>query len=147
MLVSGWIENIHLSLFSTNSYLFIGIQNRLYETADRLYNVPSIVYYTIFNEGWGQFCADDMYKKLNSFDSTRITDSTSGWFRRHESDVDSRHIYFRPLKPKRLDGRPLVISEFGGYAHGVGKGFCKKLDFHPSRSTNCATSPPAPPQL
>ena len=91
----------------------------LYETAEHLYNVPSVVYYTVFNEGWGQFDADEMYEKLRAFDSTRVIDSTSGWFRRHESDVDSRHIYFRPLKPKGLDGRPLVISEFGGYAHGV----------------------------
>ena len=91
----------------------------MYETADHLYNVPSIVYYTIFNEGWGQFCADDMYDNLKAFDPTRVLDSTSGWFRRHKTDVDSRHIYFRPLKPKKLDGRPLVISEFGGYAHSV----------------------------
>ena len=91
----------------------------LYETAEHLYNVPSIVYYTIFNEGWGQFNADEMYEKLKAFDPTRVLDSTSGWFRRHETDVDSRHIYFRPLRPKKLDGRPLVISEFGGYAHGV----------------------------
>ena len=94
-------------------------EDSMYATADHLYNVPSIVYYTIFNEGWGQFCADDMYEKLRSFDSTRVIDSTSGWFRRHKTDVDSRHIYFRPLKPKKLDGRPLVISEFGGYAHSV----------------------------
>jgi hypothetical protein len=60
-----------------------------------------------------------MYAKLKAFDSTRVVDSTSGWFRRKDSDVDSRHIYFRPLEPKKLDGRPLVISEFGGYAHGV----------------------------
>ena len=91
----------------------------MYETLDHLYNVPSIVYYTIFNEGWGQFTADDMYEKLKSFDTTRIVDSTSGWFRRYKTDVDSRHIYFRPLKPKKLDGKPLVISEFGGYAYGV----------------------------
>jgi hypothetical protein len=91
----------------------------MYSTLDHLYNTPSVVYYTIFNEGWGQFCADEMYEKLKSFDKTRIVDSTSGWFRRYKTDVDSRHIYFRPLKPKKLDGRPLVISEFGGYAHSV----------------------------
>lgn len=90
-----------------------------YATADHLYNAPSVVYYTIFNEGWGQFNADEAYEKLKAFDPTRVLDSTSGWFRRHETDVDSRHIYFRPLKPKKLDSRPLVISEFGGYAHGV----------------------------
>ena len=94
-------------------------EKQMYDTADHLYNVPSIVYYTIFNEGWGQFCADDMYRKLKAYDPTRVLDSTSGWFRRNETDVDSRHIYFRPLKPKKLEGRPLVISEFGGYAHAV----------------------------
>ena len=94
-------------------------ESTMYATADHLYNVPSIVYYTIFNEGWGQFLSDEMYEKLKSFDPTRIIDSTSGWFRRYKTDVDSRHIYFRALKPKMLDGKPLVISEFGGFAHGV----------------------------
>ncbi len=94
-------------------------EDTMYATIDHLYNCPSIVYYTIFNEGWGQFTADAMYEKLKSFDTTRVIDATSGWFRRTKSDVDSRHIYFRALKPKKLDGRPLVISEFGGYAYGV----------------------------
>jgi len=94
-------------------------EQTMYNTADHLYNTPSVVYYTIFNEGWGQFDSDNMYNKLRSVDNTRIIDSTSGWFRRKKSDVDSRHIYFRPLKPKHLDTRPLVISEFGGYAHSV----------------------------
>ena len=87
------------------------------EEAERLYNVPSVVYYTIFNEGWGQFRADDCYDILKSVDASRIIDSTSGWFRRKKSDVDSRHIYFKPLKVKKPSGEPLVISEFGGYAH------------------------------
>jgi hypothetical protein len=86
------------------------------ETVETLYNHPSIVYWTIFNEGWGQFDADSAYGILKGLDSSRIIDATSGWFRRTESDVDSRHIYFKALKPKALDGRPLVISEFGGYS-------------------------------
>lgn len=87
------------------------------EEAELLYNCPSILYYTIFNEGWGQFSSDEVYRTLKSLDPTRIIDSTSGWFRRKKSDVDSRHIYFKPLKPKKIDGRPLVISEFGGYSY------------------------------
>lgn len=114
-----YLQRLNDESFSPSIDVRAIFENTMYETADHLYNVPSIVYYTIFNEGWGQFSADVMYEKLKSFDSTRIIDSTSGWFRRYESDVDSRHIYFRPLKPKKLDGRPLVISEFGGYAHGV----------------------------
>ncbi|MBR7116137.1 MAG: glycoside hydrolase family 2 [Clostridia bacterium] len=94
-------------------------EKTMYETADLLYNHPSVVYYTIFNEGWGQFASDEMYEKLKKHDPSRIIDSTSGWFRRKKSDVDSRHIYFKALKPKGLDGRPLVISEFGGYSYRV----------------------------
>lgn len=92
-------------------------ESTMYGITDLLYNTPSVVYYTIFNEGWGQFCADEMYERLKAKDSTRVIDATSGWFRRSKSDVDSRHIYFKPLVVKDRDDRPLVISEFGGYSY------------------------------
>ena len=75
---------------------------------------PCIALWTIFNEGWGQFCADDAYDALRAIDDTRFIDSTSGWFRRKKSDVDSRHVYFRKLR-LRPGERPLLLSEFGGY--------------------------------
>ena len=114
-----YLQKLNDKRFSPDPEVRAIFEGCMYETLDHLYNVPSIVYYTIFNEGWGQFTSDEMYEKLKSFDTTRIVDSTSGWFRRYKTDVDSRHIYFRPLKPKKLDGKPLVISEFGGYAYGV----------------------------
>ena len=49
-------------------------------TVEHLYNHPSIVSYTIFNEGWGQFDSDDMYDLVKALDGTRLVDSTSGWF-------------------------------------------------------------------
>ena len=85
------------------------------ETLKLLYNHPSVCYYTLFNEGWGQFDAANMYKWAKSLDGTRVWDATSGWFQTGESDVLSEHIYFRPIKLKK-DGRPLVLSEFGGYS-------------------------------
>ena len=91
----------------------------MYGTLEHLYNFPCILYYTVFNEGWGQFKADLMYKKAKEKDPTRIIDATSGWFKRKESDVDSRHVYFRAVKLGRIGKRPVVISEFGGYAHRV----------------------------
>ena len=94
-------------------------EDTMYEILDVLYNHPSVVYYTIFNEGWGQFSADEMYEKLKSVDKTRIIDSTSGWFRQHKSDVDSRHVYFKKLKCFKADKQPVVISEFGGYSYRV----------------------------
>ncbi len=84
-------------------------------TIKNLYNHPCICYYTIFNEGWGQFCADEMYDFVKALDSTRIIDSTSGWFKQKKTDVESDHIYFRKIKIKKSD-KPIVISEFGGYS-------------------------------
>ena len=86
------------------------------ETVSLLYNHPSIVYYTLFNEGWGQYDAVRLFRAMKSLDSSRVWDATSGWFWTNESDVLSEHIYFRPLRLKN-DGRPLVLSEFGGYSY------------------------------
>ncbi|MCQ2519163.1 MAG: hypothetical protein MJ107_01395 [Lachnospiraceae bacterium] len=83
------------------------------DTMVHLYNFPSIVYYTIFNEGWGQFDSDMLYGWAKTMDRTRIIDSTSGWFWQKESDVDSLHIYFKDIYIKKSE-RPIVLSEFGG---------------------------------
>ena len=85
-------------------------------TINLLFNHPSVVYYTIFNEGWGQFEADKCYELLKACDKTRVFDATSGWFNSKDSDVVSEHIYFKPLKFKSRTDRPLVLSEFGGYS-------------------------------
>ena len=82
---------------------------------DLLKSHPSIVCWTIFNEGWGQFDADGMYELLKKKDPTRVIDSTSGWFRQKVSDVDSLHIYFKRLRLGKRRELPQVISEFGGY--------------------------------
>ncbi len=83
---------------------------------DCLYNHPSVIYYTIFNEGWGQYSADENYKLFKNYDSTRIFDTTSGWFKEKLTDVESDHIYFKPIKLKSKKGKPMVLSEFGGYS-------------------------------
>ena len=85
------------------------------ETVKHLYNHPSICYWTIFNEGWGQFDADNAYYRLKAIDNSRFVDSTSGWFWQNNSDVDSYHVYFRKANMKPGE-RPMVLSEFGGYA-------------------------------
>ena len=88
-------------------------------TVNQLKNHPCILYWTIFNEGWGQFDSDSVYQKLKAMDSSRIIDATSGWFRQKKSDVDSRHIYFTPWRTLKVSDKPLVLSEFGGYAYPV----------------------------
>ncbi len=88
-------------------------------TVKQLYNHPSILFWTIFNEGWGQFDSDAVYPILKELDDTRWIDATSGWFRRKKSDLESLHIYFGSWKAVRPYEKPLVLSEFGGYAYPV----------------------------
>ena len=88
------------------------------ETARLLNNHPCICLWTIFNEGWGQFCADEAYRRLKAIDPERFVDSTSGWFHQKKSDVDSLHIYFEDL---HLGKKPLpqLLSEYGGYVYKI----------------------------
>ena len=97
-------------------------------TVAQLKNHPCICYWTIFNEGWGQFNSGEVYRKMKALDDTRFIDSTSGWFtcETSESDVISEHVYFKPVRVDKSTGfdkskgtivgtKPLVLSEFGGY--------------------------------
>lgn len=113
-------------------------ETHMKETLSHLYNHPSIIAYTLFNEGWGQFDSDNMYDIAKAYDSSRLYDSTSGWFAQQKNDFDSRHVYFGNLEPQP-DKKPLLISEFGGSAYSVpnhhytkyasyGYGSCKNAD-------------------
>lgn len=85
------------------------------ETIEHLYNHPSIIAYTIFNEGWGQFQSDELYDMVKEWDGSRLIDSTSGWFAQKKNDFDSEHIYFKVI-PLQVKKRPLFVSECGGYS-------------------------------
>jgi len=85
-------------------------------TVNRLRNHPCIIYWTIFNEGWGQFDSQTAFERLKELDSTRFIDTASGWFKGADSQVDSEHIYFKPVKLKYSE-KPMVLSEFGGYSY------------------------------
>ena len=81
---------------------------------------PSVVYWTIFNEGWGQFSGTENYMQLRREDETRPIDTASGWFHPAglKTDVESRHVYFRKVRQVRSK-MPWVLSEFGGYAYMI----------------------------
>lgn len=88
------------------------------DTINLLYNCPCIVYWTIFNEGWGQFDSKKIYKELKQIDHTRIYDHASGWHDQNTGDVFSRHIYMWKLKMplfRKLRKRAYVVSECGAY--------------------------------
>ncbi|MBQ6292641.1 MAG: glycoside hydrolase family 2 [Lachnospiraceae bacterium] len=88
------------------------------ETVRHLGSHPSIALWTAFNEGWGQFDADGVYERLKKLDPDRFVDAASGWFEQKESDVTSRHVYFKKVKPVESE-RPFLLSEFGGYVYQI----------------------------
>ena len=92
--------------------------NTMEETVKALANHPCICYWTIFNEGWGQFDGDAAYSMLRQWDTTRPIDTASGWFEVRNSDVESPHVYFKPVKCRPAK-KPLVLSEFGGYSLSI----------------------------
>ena len=96
-------------------------------TVRQLSNHPCICYWTIFNEGWGQFESTQAYHRLKALDASRFIATVSGWFKGGDSDVNAEHVYFKRFRSVRTD-KPLVLSEFGGYAF-MPKGHA----FHPGK--------------
>ncbi len=111
--IRKWDKFIH-----GNKEMRAAFLNATNETIKTLACHPCICLWTIFNEGWGQFESSKVYKTVKELDDTRFVDSTSGWFQGGQSDVESRHIYFRKVKAIKTK-RPLIISEFGGYTYCV----------------------------
>ncbi len=97
------------------------------ELQDALYNTVSLSLYTPFNEAWGQFDAVAETEHLRSRDPSRLYDHASGWQDMGGGDLRSRHIYFRPARPKNDGRRILALTEFGGYSYAVpGHTFTKR---------------------
>ena len=86
------------------------------ETLRHLHNHPCIVFYTLFNEGWGQHDTQNLYRHFKALEPSRIWNAASGWFKNSDSDVQSEHIYFGSLRMRPNGRQPLVLTEFGGYS-------------------------------
>lgn len=104
-------DDTKVNINSKTSQFFI---KHTKDTIKQLYNFPSIISFCIFNEGWGQFHSDILYKMVKELDPSRLIDSTSGWYHQKDNDFDSEHIYFKKIElmPK---SRPYLVSECGGF--------------------------------
>ena len=88
------------------------------DTINLLYNSPSIVLWTIFNEAWGQFDAKEIYEQLKQIDPTRLYDHASGWHDQGSGDFKSMHIYKWKVKvpsKRKVGNRAFICSECGAY--------------------------------
>ncbi|MCM1365322.1 MAG: glycoside hydrolase family 2 [Faecalibacterium sp.] len=91
-------------------------EDELFEMMDALYNHPSIGCWVPFNEGWGQFDAKRIGDAVKVKDPSRIVDHASGWYDQKGCDLRSIHRYILPVTAPKYDGRPFVLSEYGGYS-------------------------------
>lgn len=94
-------------------------EEELFEMIDCLYNYTSICCWVPFNEGWGQFDAKRIGDAIKEKDPSRFVDHASGWYDQKGCDFRSIHKYILPFIMPKYDGRPIVLSEFGGYSQKI----------------------------
>jgi hypothetical protein len=112
--ITKHISDKHYWLFSRSSKLGRKVWiKEMRDTVKHLYNVPSIVLWTPFNEGWGQFDANAIADRMKKLDPTRLVDHASGWYDQGGGDIRSVHNYFRKLIVEQ-DERAFCLSEYGG---------------------------------
>lgn len=92
----------------------------LTEMVTQLYNTVCVAVWVPFNEGWGQFDAEKAVSKIMETDRSRTIDHASGWHDQHIGEVQSLHIYFKPVRfRKDRYGRAVCLTEFGGLTLGL----------------------------
>ena len=124
----GVLPNIWIRNISDDKYKWFGVDNPecrqehekdIFNTIDNLYNFPCIACWVPFNEAWGQFDAKRIGEAVKKYDPSRFVDHASGWHDQKGPDFNSVHQYILPVPMKKNDGRPYVLSEFGGYSRKI----------------------------
>ncbi|MEY7971990.1 glycoside hydrolase family 2 protein [Saccharomonospora xinjiangensis] len=88
----------------------------------QLRNVPSIVVWTVFNEGWGEYDTVRLAEEVKAVDPSRLVVAASGVNCCHShpdsgaGDVYDDHTYVGPGRPELAPGDPraIVDGEYGG---------------------------------
>ncbi len=88
----------------------------LYDMVELLYNTTSLALWVPFNEGWGQFDSLQVTQTLWELDDTRLVDHASGWHDQDGGDLNSFHVYYKPVRIRHDKNRVLALTEFGGYS-------------------------------
>ncbi len=94
-------------------------QNELQRLVLQRANHPSIIVWTLFNEGRGQHQTSDYVQMLREIDPTRLVNAASGW--RNEpgvGDLNDHHQFPGPEMPPEADpNRVAALGAFGAFGH------------------------------
>ncbi|MGL4942382.1 MAG: glycoside hydrolase family 2 protein [Thermoguttaceae bacterium] len=99
---------------------------------------PSILVWSIFCEGRGQFQTDSLTQLVQQTDPTRFVCSASGWNDVGTGDITATHRLPYPLAPERTNGRASVVAIYGGVTLGV-----NGHTWEPAATTGFYTAPDA----
>jgi len=84
-------------------------------------NHPSIIVWTIFNEGWGQHDTAALVALTKQLDPSRLVNDASGWTDMGVGDLQDTHAYPGPGDKPPSPDRATVDGEFGGVTLAVPK--------------------------
>jgi autotransporter-associated beta strand protein len=82
------------------------------------WNHPSIIVWTVFNEGWGQYDTVRVVSDVMALDPSRLVNCASGWTFYEVGHLEDSHSYPNPSCPQN-DTRAVVNGEFGGVGLGI----------------------------
>jgi beta-galactosidase/beta-glucuronidase len=95
------------------------------QTVALLQSSPSVAAWVPFNEGWGQFDANEIAEEVKALDPTRPVNHVSGWIDQGGGDIKSFHSYLRRFRLpgkwrrrllRRTEKRVYALTEYGGYS-------------------------------
>ncbi|MBA4494315.1 FIMAH domain-containing protein [Paenactinomyces guangxiensis] len=89
-------------------------ENEFKEMIDQHRSHPSIVVWTVFNEGWGQYDTERLTNWVKDLDPTRLVNNASGWTDKGVGDLIDWHCYVGPCAPTPTSTRAAVLGEYGG---------------------------------
>jgi hypothetical protein len=93
------------------------------EIVDEHRSSPSVVAYTVYNEGWGERALADTQRvgqMVENYDPTRLVNVHSGYNccqslgNPGNGDIDDWHMYLGPASPLPSNNRIAVLGEYGG---------------------------------
>ena len=96
-------------------------KNQWQEIITQLYNSPSVVVWTPFNESWGQFKTASIVQFTREQDATRLINPASGGNHyQGVGDFVDLHDYDRPPHIYLYESnRPVVLGEYGGLGRHI----------------------------
>lgn len=108
----------HELFFRGDAALRAEFRDEVRATVELLRSTACVAVWTPFNEGWGQFDANEIAAEVAALDPTRSVNHVSGWIDQGGGDVKSFHSYLRPFRfrRRRREKRVPALTEYGGHS-------------------------------